>query len=157
MKLIPVGKRGFTKVNSEDYHWVNEFRWQIQSRRNHIGRIVTKNKKRKMVWLHRAIMNCPKGMEIDHINGDALDNQRENLRICTRKQNGMHKVNTQRRYGYKGVYKTRGAGFVALICVDKHTRYLGYYRSAEEAARAYDVVAEESFGGFASLNFPYPQ
>jgi hypothetical protein len=111
--------------------------------------------------IHRVVMNAPKGMDVDHINGDPLDNRKENLRICTRSQNSQNKqVRTDSASGHKGVYERKGGKlkkrFQAYIWhPEKKARYrLGYYATAEEAATAYDRKALELFGEFALLNFP---
>ena len=118
------------------------------------------------IMMHKFIMNAPKGMCVDHINHDGLDNRRENLRICTYSQNSQNKrrrVNS--RSGYKGVYqipekyKVRKR-FQAYIgdpntpATNKRNIRLGTYLTAEEAARVYDKKAKELFGEFAELNFP---
>ena len=132
--------------------------------------------------IHRVVMDAPKGMDVDHINGDTLDNRRENLRICTRAQNSQNKrLRVDSKSGYKGVYEVRESKkrytskktgetkvhvgkpkkpWQAYISdpgtafPDKRHIRLGYYATAEEAARAYDRKAKELYGEFALLNFP---
>ena len=54
--------------------------------------------------IHRLVMNTPKGMHIDHINGNGLDNRKENLRLCTPSQNAMNKrLRYDSSSGFKGV------------------------------------------------------
>jgi len=115
--------------------------------------------------MHRIIMDPPKGMDIDHINGNTLDNRKENLRICTRSQNSQNKkLRRDSASCYKGVYKVKSRNlkkpFNAYVG-DPETSYpnkrqirLGYYATAEEAARVRDKKAKELFGEFAYLNFP---
>jgi hypothetical protein len=105
--------------------------------------------------MHRQIMQAPAGLDVDHINGDRLDNQRGNLRIATRQQNCW---NTTKRKGnytspYKGVSWRRGQ-WAAYITVSNRQRPLGKFADPIEAARAYDCAAREMFGEFAYLNFP---
>ena len=135
--------------------------------------------------MHRVIMDPPKGMDIDHINGDTLDNRKENLRICTRSQNAQNKkLRRDSASGYKGVheqkkpikrkYVSKKTGKVTYYYYMPKKRFqayvgdpdwrkkglknnhikLGYYATAEQAARAYDKKAKELFGEFAYLNFP---
>jgi hypothetical protein len=91
---------------------------------------------------------------VDHIDGNTLNNQRSNLRIVNRFQNGMnqgkHKNNTS---GYKGV-NSNGFNYMARIRVNGERIYIGTYSTVEEAGRAYDNKAKELHGEFAKLNFP---
>lgn len=106
------------------------------------------------VYLHRLIMNPKANEVVDHINGDKLDNRRENLRICSPAQNV---ANQRPKDKYKGVYefkKHRLNRFEAHITKDRKKVYLGLFPTAEKAARAYDKKAKELFGDFANLNFP---
>ena len=132
--------------------------------------------------MHRVVMNAPKGMDVDHINHDTLDNRKENLRICNRSQNSSNrKLRCDAKSGFKGVYEVRerrskytskktGETKVHVrrpkkpwnaYVGDPTTKYprnkhinLGYYETAEEAARARDRKALEVHGEFAYLNFP---
>jgi len=112
------------------------------------------------VLLHRLIMSRILGRElkrsefVDHINGDGLDNRRENLRLATNSQNqansGIRRNNTT---GYKGVsfHKTLGK-WHATIMVKGKKKHLGYFDTPEEAAEAYNDAARKYFGEFAYLN-----
>ena len=107
--------------------------------------------------IHRVVMSAPKGFDVDHINGDPLDNRKENLRICTRSQNCQNKsVRADSKSGFKGVYQhgTRFRAYIGDPNRKKRQISLGYYTTAEEAARAYDKKATELHGEFATLNFP---
>ncbi len=106
-------------------------------------------------YLARIIMNAPKGMVVDHVNGDPSDNRRINLRVCTIQQNRM---NEKKRPGktskYKGVHFHRLRNkYVAQIKVNKKKSYLGIFKSEKEAALVYDDAAKKLFGEFAYLNF----
>tara|TARA_A100001011_G_scaffold385744_2_gene460282 strand:+ start:2091 stop:2606 length:516 start_codon:yes stop_codon:yes gene_type:complete len=108
--------------------------------------------------VHRVIMDAPKGMDVDHINGDSLDNRKENLRLCTRSENCRNKkVRADSKSGFKGVYQTKNGRFQAYIGdpskISRNIK-LGTYDTPEEAARAYDKRALELHGEFATPNFP---
>ena len=115
---------------------------------------------KKQVALHRVMLDAPKGMVVDHINRNGLDNRRSNLRLCTHKENMQNRrANSKNSTGYKGVRLTKsGKKYIARVCqkLDGKTveHYLGTYDTPEEAARAYDAKAIELFGEYASLNFP---
>ena len=119
--------------------------------------------------MHRLIMSRILGRElnkselVDHINGNGLDNRRENLRIVTNSQNHMNKKKPNGSYTsiYKGVYKDsrlarngkiRWASSIKKSGTKKE--FLGRHDTEEEAARAYDKRAKELFGEYACLNFP---
>lgn len=107
--------------------------------------------------IHRLLLGAtdPK-IQVDHINGNKLDNRKKNLRLATNQQNqynvGLRKDNTS---GYKGVswYK-KGKKWHAAIRNGNKSIHLGYFKTAVEAARAYDKAAVEFFGEYAYLNFP---
>jgi len=100
-----------------------------------------------------VITNAPKGMEVDHINHDQLDNRRANLRVCTHKENGRNSKASAGTSQYKGVFKSRGGKWTAHICVNYQTKNLGTFVNEAEAAYAYDCAAQHYFGEFAHTNF----
>jgi len=105
-----------------------------------------KNRKRQL--LHRFITGAPKGFVVDHIDGNTLNNTKENLRVCTPADNARN--NTKRDPGRIGVREYRPGRWSAK-CSDK---WLGTFNTPEEAARAYDEYAKVCYGEFATLNFP---
>jgi hypothetical protein len=109
-----------------------------------------------MIQMHRLILNAPKGADVDHINGNGLDNRRENLRICSRAENLRNRgIQRNNQTGYKGVCWNKSKNtYTAQIQYEKTTYRLGTYPSAKEAALAYDKAARRYFGKFAKLNFP---
>lgn len=146
-----------TLVDSEDYERLMPYKWSAnpadQRRENWYVATSVKGKK---LYMHRFILGAPKGMLVDHWNGNGLDNRRENIRLCTRSQNCVN-----RRFGYspasgfRGVYLIPGgASYMARIWTGGKSTQLGYFATAAEAARAYDVAAFDRFGEFAVLNFP---
>jgi len=117
-------------------------------------------KKTDIRYLHRLILNAEKGQFVDHINGNTLDNRISNLRICKNKDNIRNqpkpKNNTS---GYKGVCLIKrncklSKPFSSRIGVDGKNIHLGYFSTAEDAAKAYDIAAKYYFKEFARLNFP---
>ena len=108
--------------------------------------------------MHRMIMQAPKGVEVDHINGNGLDNRRENLRLATRHENCR---NARKQQGcssrYRGVswYKTKQR-WESRLNFNGRLYHLGYHDDEEDAARIYDNKARELFGDFVTVNFPEP-
>jgi AP2 domain/HNH endonuclease len=110
------------------------------------------------VYMHRLILGLAdvRGLDVDHKNGNGLDNTHTNLRLATPSQNhantGLQRNNTS---GFKGVsYAKDRNRWHAYIKVNQRRTSLGHYNTAEQAARAYDAAALEAWGSFARLNFP---
>jgi hypothetical protein len=103
--------------------------------------------------MHRLIMDAPKGMVVDHINGDTLDNRRSNLRICTIAQNGQNRSKqSNNTSGVKGVYcnTTRGTWQVAFDSNGKR-HYGGTFHSLDSARNKAISMITELHGDFATL------
>ena len=101
--------------------------------------------------MHRQILGCQADQQIDHRNHNTLDNRRSNLRLATPSQNA---INRRKAKGYKGVSRVRDKWRATIGSVrKKERRHLGYFPSAERAAKAYDAAAIEMYGEFALLNF----
>jgi hypothetical protein len=117
---------------------------------------VERKRRTTTLALHRLIMNPPKGMMVDHINGDGLDNRRANLRVCTNAENGRNqRLSKNNKSGYKGVsWFKRDKKWRSKIKHEGKSRCIGLFDCPEKAARAYDAVAKELFGEYANLNFP---
>ena len=115
----------------------------------------------KTVYMHRAIISAPKGMVVDHINGDSLDNRRENLRLCTHSQNLMNRGKTNaNKSGYKGVRKisllNKRTGkkyeyWVARITASGRVIDLGTFADPKEASEAYMEAAKKLHGDFVPI------
>jgi hypothetical protein len=117
---------------------------------------------RPAIPMHRMLLDAPKGFFVDHINGDGLDNRRENLRLCTRSENAQNQK-TQHRpktSKYKGVNKLKYGGWLVRIGLHENgkrvRKSIGCFPKDKEieAAKAYDEAAVRYFGEFARLNFP---
>lgn len=105
-------------------------------------------------YMHRFLTDAPKGMVVDHINGDRLDNRRANLRVCKHWQNLANNEQAIGESGYRGVIKARSGRFTARLKRNGKNLYFGTFDTPEEAARARDKAARELHGEFAVLNFP---
>lgn len=106
--------------------------------------------------LHRLLLAAPNGTVVDHIDGNGLNNRRKNIRLCTPQENAMNRTRPQRNpWGYRGVtWNKRYSHFVGQIRHEQKIHYLGSFKTAEEAARAYDEAARRLRGPFARVNFP---
>jgi hypothetical protein len=105
--------------------------------------------------MHRLIMDAPANMQVDHIDGDGLNNTRSNLRLCSNMQNCHNQgVAANNKSGYRGVsWDARRGKWRAVIMVNGRLRSLGYHATPADAAIAYDSAARQLFGEYARLNF----
>lgn len=153
--LVPLTRGHFAKVDAEDIPVVEGRLWRAAKWRS--GWYAVRSVNRSTIPMHRAIMHPLEVMVVDHINGNGLDNRRDNLRIATASQNLMNRRGAQagNRSGYIGVHwhkatgKWRAAVKTAGASVD-----VGFFEDKEAAAHARDSAAIEMHGEFASLNFP---
>jgi len=144
-------------VDACDYHRLGAHKWRIVDVGGKLYAItsVGKGKGRRPVYMHRLIMDAPSGVQVDHINGNGLDNRRCNLRLCTPSQNAANRkvLPLGKSSQYRGVHwDPRKHKHVAEIKLGKKTKHLGYFDSEEAAAVAYNLAAKDIFGDFAQLN-----
>jgi len=104
------------------------------------------------VEMHRWIFAFSAGLEIDHVDGDKLNNTRQNLRVCTRAQNACNMPKSRGTSRYKGVSPSGRGDWRAQIHAGGHQIYLGRFATQEEAALAYNRAATRLFGEFALIN-----
>ena len=164
MKEIPLTQNKLVLVSDEDYDFLMQWKWFAafcNGRDFYAVRGQPQKGKRESlrIWMHREIMKTPKGLFTDHKNGNTLDNTRENLRICTKKQNLQNSRGGRSSTGYKGVYKNSSESkhrykYAVQIRIDGTLKTLGYFNCVIEAAKTYDAAAKKYFGEFARPNFP---
>lgn len=164
MKRIPLSQGKYALIDDEDFELVSSCYWIYDSGgcgyargRPRVGRYGlrrgVRRSTRKHIRMHRLIMNPASHLEVDHVNGDGLDNRRQNLRLVTRHQQMQNMKRQQRsKSPYKCVRKTTYNRWEAYIRINGMRKHLGYFGSAEEAALAYDEAAIQAFGEYARLN-----
>ena len=159
MKEIPLTRGKVALIDDEDYESVTRFKWSYHKpvRPTATGYAFRSQKTQghcKKIYLHRFLLDAPKGMEVDHEDGDGLNCQRHNLRLATSSQNG-HNTGPRKnnRCGFKGVRAYKGK-WTARIRINNMEEQIGTFESPEAAAHAYDARAIEAFGEFAGPNFP---
>lgn len=150
--FLPLTKGKFAVIDAVDYPLISNISWNaVRKGPNHThwyacGR--PKGVKNATSYMHRVITGAPKGMEVDHKRGSGLDNRRENMRVCT------HKQNLQNKRSHKG----RLIGVEVVECGKIIARFdgrrIGTFNTPEEAGRAWDAKAREVRGEFAYQNYP---
>lgn len=150
VRLIALGDGHYAYVDAADYEWLSQWKWRMQ------GGYAVRYEKKKLIYMHRQIMDAPKGKVVDHKNRNRLDNTRINLRICTHAENTQNARKIQGTHScFKGVsYRKERDKYFAQIYQNGDQIYLGLFAQETDAARAYDCKAVELFGEFARVNFP---
>ena len=162
-KRIPLTKGEFTIIDDADFDLVSKWKWFLVSSKidrsalKYAGRNEHNGGKKSTILLHRVLTGVKPGLVVDHIDGDGLNNQRGNLRICTHQQNisNSKKRKNGVSSGYIGVHHhSQNPCFVSQIRSGPKTIHLGCFKNAIDAAKAYDSAALRLRGKYARLNFP---
>jgi AP2 domain len=155
-------------IDDEDRELLSKVPWRVSHRPNSgtgyaicvfysPKRLGEKKRKQNFFYLHRVLMGVSKrDVDVDHINGNGLDNRKANLRIANASKNGMNRSrpNKNNLSGYRGISLDKRTWFARLV-VNRKCINLGRFKTKEEAARAYDRGARKYFGEFCGyLNFP---
>lgn len=159
-RLIPLTQGQFAKVSVEDYENLSQWKWFAEfskctrtfyARRN----IRTGIKQQRRIGMHRVVLGfiCNDGKRGDHINGDTLDNRRQNLRPATPAQNVQNsckrRTNTS---GYTGVqFHPKTGKWTAKVTKDYTIHYLGLFKTKEQAADARRIAVLRLHGEFARI------
>ncbi len=150
--------RGYSAIVSvDDIDLVSRYRWSASVRKNRVyavayaggGRLHT-----KLIYMHRLIAGAPAGQDVDHINGNGLDNRRVNLRCASRSENNAKQRPIRAsKSGHKGVWMNgnRFKKWTAEITKDGEAHRATFY-DEKAAAEWYDQMAIKLFGQFAKTN-----
>lgn len=168
-QILLANGKGVVLIDDADYEKVSKYHWfrstpRTSKRHNGIRFYayaqLGRRPNRKCVLMHRFILDVEPGVQVDHLDWDGLNNQRENMRLASASNNAAYSINGRGRISlyteYKGVsfFKKRNLWMARIGNGAKGTSYIGCFKTAEEAARAYDEAAKARFGAFARLNFP---
>lgn len=146
----------YAMVDEGDYEWLSKWRWFFTkggyvvraAKKSDIGCALT----RKHVRMHREIVgeDIAFGLDVDHVDGNPLNNTRRNLRVATKAENGRNRKG-HGPSGFKGVYLRSDTGkFAAQIKVNRKAVSLGSYTTPERAHQAYCKAADRLHGDFAN-------
>ena len=143
-----------TLVDDEDYERLNKHNWHVSESGSVTYPRRALDSRGRTIRMHREILSVPLGMEVDHKDGDGLNNQKSNLRICASSQNRANarsRSNTSSKH--KGVtWVKANRKWKAQIGINGTKRHLGYFEDEEDAALAYNRTALSFYGEFARPN-----
>lgn len=136
MKEIPLTRGKFAIVSDEDFEKLAVFRWYCDTK-GYACRSVKINGRYTTEKMHRTVIMAKPGEEVDHIDGNPLNNTRKNLRLCTHAENQANRTRLQKNNtsGYSGVRKNRNK-WCAILWRGGKGIYLGSFDTKEEAIEA---------------------
>ncbi len=140
-------------VDNKDYKLVSKHKWYLlHSKSKNYHQFYARSCGVKKIFLHRLILGLKNGDKrwVDHIDFNTLNNKRDNLRLCTTKQNNQHKRTYPHSSKYKGVSKVNH--WAAHIQYNGKLIGLGIFKIEKDAAMAYNIAAKKYFKEFAVLN-----
>lgn len=131
-------------IDGEDFEKVTKYKWHVAHKKDNIFYVITDiftGGKKSILRLHRLLMNCPDGMVVDHIDGNPLNNIKENLRICTAQENRFNS-RTPKNKKYKtpkGIaYHKKDKKYYVNATANGVRYYFGCYNNIDEAVKAYE-------------------
>jgi hypothetical protein len=142
-KQIQLSQGKYAIVDDEDYECFIRFKW-LYTKRGYASAGFN--------LMHRVVIGALDGEIVDHIDGDKLNNQKSNLRVCTLAENQWNtSVRIKNKSGFKGIYAHQGKWAARIRC-NGGRFYLGVFSCPIEAAKAYNSAAIQYHGEFANLN-----
>jgi len=158
-KEIPLSRGLVTIVDEADYEQLSQWKWHASKTRHDVSYAVRNNPDipGSLILMHVEILKPEVGLETDHINGDGLDNRRENLRAVTHTQNMLNRKSVSGSTSiYKGVSWHNGSKKWRAVgpTVSSEKKHIGMFDREIEAALAHDRSIIEAGSDFARLNFP---
>ena len=148
------GKGKYVLVDEEDFETLNQHKWHLLAT-GYAARNRTQKDdegKSRCIRMHREIFPVQEGKFVDHINGNKLDNRKNNLREVTNQQNQWNKApDKNAKSPYRGVYLNRHS-YIVEISVDGKRMHVGSFSNEVAAANAYNYYASIYFKEYARLN-----
>lgn len=153
MKEIYVGFGLSAKVDDSDYENLKHYMWKLKKSETKGGAkyafrydFITK----RLIYMQRDILGEMEGMQIDHIDGNGLNNQRSNLRFCTPRENILNRSNNY-RHKFRGITETPDKRFAVRVKNEGKYIQIGIYDTLKEAINAHNEAIVRLHGEFANL------
>lgn len=155
MKEIPLTKGHVALVDDRDFELVSRYKWYAFEA--YKGKVYASSREGwAALLMHRVILNAPKGVPVDHKDGNGLNNQRSNIRLVTWSENQFNRGRPRWKEGsseFKGVHWYElTKQWEAKICANGRRVHIGYFDNARDAAIAYNAAAKCLHGRFAFQN-----
>ena len=156
---IPLTRGLTATIDAQDFEKISKFKWCAKKSGSRYYAVAYVRgggrSNNKQVAMHRLILDYYGPLDVDHINGNQLDNRKCNLRIVTRSQNNLNQKKVRKGTSkYKGVYfDKRRKRYIAEAKLNGKRIFQKSFMTEIEAAKAYDEIAKKHFGEFASTNF----
>ena len=153
IKTIPLTKGKAAIVDARDFRFLNQWKWKAQKGKNTYYASRCPNPG-TTVLMHRVLLHPPAHLEVDHKNGNGLDNRRCNIRVGTSSQNRCNRsFQSGNASLLKGVsWNTLLSKWQARIAFRGQQFRLGLFTNKLRAAEAYNKAAKRLHGEFAFLN-----
>mgnify|MGYP001176436746 CR=1 FL=1 len=163
MKFLSLSRGLKAIIDDKDYGWASKFKWHVAPNGRGENPYVTRKARLGDKWthlkLHRELMGAKQNEVVDHINGDVLDNRRENLRVCTQAENSRNRRRNRNSISkYKGVTysswaaRTNRKPWHVRINVNGCRKTIGWYETEEAACQAYKEASKKFYGEFARFD-----
>lgn len=150
MKTVNLTQNKIALISDQDWERISRIRWHAARTRK---RWEARHSGTGKTWVRMAKFILQTDCEVDHVNGDALDNQRDNLRVVTRSQNNQNRKARPHSSKFKGVHwLKRARRWQVSLRKNGKKFHLGYFKDEVEAGKAYDRAALIHFGEFARTN-----
>jgi len=158
MRKIKLKNCQYFIVDDDMFDSVSKFKWYLD-RYGYVRRyrrVSEVSLKTSHIYIHRQLMNFPENLLVDHINHNKLDNRRQNLRICTKRQNSLNGKKRRGNYTskYRGVsWSSSNKMWLARVGIYSKF-YSSFHKTEIGAAKKYDELARKYYKEFACPNFP---
>ena len=158
MMEIPLTQGKVALVDDHDYSYLMAWKWRASEQENgdfYAKRVAEKQRNGyRSIYMHRVILDVPKGVLTDHRNTNTLDNRRSNLRLCNRSENAHNcGVRSDNISGHRGIcWHKKARKWMVRLKSHNIDKYLGLFVDLQDAINARKAAEEKYVGEFAFNN-----